>query len=60
MLDGRGARDVRLQLSRGAVLHGRVTDEATGKPIKNAYVYVSARKGEGGQDQSGATSGNSR
>ncbi|MDJ0974388.1 MAG: carboxypeptidase regulatory-like domain-containing protein [Planctomycetota bacterium] len=60
VVDGRGAREVRLQLSRGSVLRGRVTDESSGKPIKNAYVYVNARKGEGGQDQSGATSGNSR
>lgn len=60
VVDGRGAREVRLQLSRGSVLRGRVTDESSGKPLKNAYVYVSARQGEGGQDQSGATSGNSR
>ena len=60
MVNGRASREVTLRLSEGAVVRGRVLREEDGAPIKNAYVYVSARQGDSGQDNSGATSGNSR
>jgi hypothetical protein len=57
--NGRGSREVRVRLTQGAVLKGRVSDEANGSPLKNAYVYLSARS-DGGQDTSGVTTGNGR
>ncbi len=60
IFDGRESREVRLRLSQGAKVTGRVMDESSGKPIRNAYVYVNVRQGTSSQDQSGATSGNGR
>ncbi len=56
---GQGTQDVRLELSQGGTVYGRITKEATGAPIPNAYVYVQLRD-QGSADQSGATSGNTR
>ena len=60
VVNGQGTPEVRLRMSPGATVRGRITNEATGEPVSGAWVSFSARSGSSQDDSSGATSGGAR
>ncbi len=54
--EGRGSREVRIELTQGAVVTGTFRDDETGRGVPNTWIYANAKPGADGSPAPGGWS----